>query len=131
MHDGSHFITSNIQVQDPLIWILIVIGIITIMLLSYLVVNVPSKSRKKDAIVKDLINRQKKFDNDLEDIKKFLSNPDYEIVDEYGETYTFEQFFNEEVGKSLYEGKNGLEEGLSSYFFISDGLRFSSYEDFS
>lgn len=67
----------------------------------------------------------------LEDIKKFLSNPDYEIVDEYGETFTFEQFFNEEVGKSLYEGKNGLEEGLSSYFFISDGLRFSSYEDFS
>lgn len=67
----------------------------------------------------------------LEDVKKFLSNPDYEIVDEYGETYTFEQFFNEEVGKSLYEGRNGLEEGLSSYFFISDGLRFSSYEDFS
>lgn len=67
----------------------------------------------------------------LEDIKKFLSNPDYEIVDEYGETYTFEQFFNEEVGKSLYEGRNGLEEGLSSYFFISDGLRFSNYEDFS
>lgn len=67
----------------------------------------------------------------LEDIKKFLSNPDYEIVDEYGETFTFEQFFNEEVGKSLYEGKNGLEEGLSSYFFISDGLRFSNYEDFS
>ena len=71
MHDGSHFITSNIQVQDTLLCILILIGIITIMLLSYLVVNVPSKSRKKDAIVKDLINRQKKFDNDLEDIKKF------------------------------------------------------------
>lgn len=71
MHDGSHFIASNIQVQDTLLCILILIGIITIMLLSYLVVNVPSKSRKKDAIVKDLINRQKKFDNDLEDIKKF------------------------------------------------------------
>ena len=70
MHDGSHFITSNIQVQDTLLWILVIIGIITIMLLSYLAVNVPSKSRKKDAIVKDLINRQKKFDIDLEDIKK-------------------------------------------------------------
>lgn len=70
MHDGSHFITNNIQVQDTLIWILIIIGIITIMLISYLAVNVPSKSRKKDAIVKDLINRQKKFDIDLEDIKK-------------------------------------------------------------
>lgn len=70
MHDGSHFITGNIQLQDTLIWILIVIGIITIMLISYLAVNIPSKSRKKDAIVKDLINRQKKFDIDLEDIKK-------------------------------------------------------------
>ena len=70
MHDGSHFITNNIQVQDTLLCILIFIGIITIMLLSYLAVNVPSKSRKKDAIVKDLINRQKKFDIDLEDIKK-------------------------------------------------------------
>ena len=73
----------------------------------------------------------KYYRSSLEDIKKFLSNPDYEIVDEYGETYTFEQFFNEKVGKSLYEGKNGLEEGLSSHFFISDGLRFSSHEDFS
>ena len=70
MHDGSHLITSNIQVQDTLLCILILISIITIMLLSYLAVNVPSKSRKKDAIVKDLINRQKKFDIDLEDIKK-------------------------------------------------------------
>lgn len=70
MHDGSHFITSNIQTQDVLIWILIIIGIITIMLISYLAVNIPSKSRKKDAIVKDLINRQKKFDSDLENIKK-------------------------------------------------------------
>ena len=70
MRDGSHFITNNIQVQDTLLCILIFIGIITIMLLSYLAVNVPSKSRKKDAIVKDLINRQKKFDIDLEDIKK-------------------------------------------------------------
>lgn len=76
-------------------------------------------------------HNSKYYQANLEDIKKFLSNPDYEIVDEYGETYTFEQFFNEEVGKSLYEGRNGLEEGLSSYFFISDGLRFSNYEDFS
>ncbi len=70
MHDSGHFMLDKIQTQDVLIWILIVIGIITIMLLSYLAVNIPNKSRKKDAIVKDLINRQKKFDNDLEEIKK-------------------------------------------------------------
>lgn len=69
MHDNGHLM-ANLQTQDVLTWILIVIGIITIMLLTYLAVNIPNKSRKKDAIVKDLINRQKKFDRDLEDIKK-------------------------------------------------------------
>lgn len=69
MHDNGHLM-ANLQTQDVLTWILIVIGIITIMLLTYLTVNIPNKSRKKDAIVKDLINRQKKFDRDLEDIKK-------------------------------------------------------------
>ena len=69
MHDNGHLM-ANLQTQDVLTWILIVIGIITIMLLTYLSVNIPNKSRKKDAIVKDLINRQKKFDRDLEDIKK-------------------------------------------------------------
>ena len=69
MHDNGHLM-ANLQTQDVLTWILIVIGIITIILLTYLAVNIPNKSRKKDAIVKDLINRQKKFDRDLEDIKK-------------------------------------------------------------
>lgn len=69
MHDNSHLIV-NLQTQYVMTWILIVIGIITIMLITYLAVNIPNKSRKKDAIVKDLINRQKKFDKDLEDIKK-------------------------------------------------------------
>ena len=70
MHDSGKFMFDRIQSQDVLIWILIIIGIITVLMLSYLAVNIPSKSRKKDAIVKDLINRQKKFDIDLEDIKK-------------------------------------------------------------
>lgn len=73
----------------------------------------------------------KYYKANLKDIKKFLANPDYEIVDEYGRVYTLTQFFDEEVGESLYKGKNGLEEGPNSYFFISDGLRFSIYEDFS
>ncbi len=69
MHDNGHLIV-NFQTQYVMTWILIVISIIAIMLLTYLAVNIPNKSRKKDAIVKDLINRQKKFDIDLEDIKK-------------------------------------------------------------
>lgn len=69
MHDNGHLIV-NLQTQYVMTWILIVIGIITIILITYLAVNIPNKSRKKDAIVKDLINRQKKFDIDLEDIKK-------------------------------------------------------------
>lgn len=70
MHDNGNFMFGRIQTQGVLVWILIIIGIITVLMLSYLAVNIPSKSRKKDAIVKDLINRQKKFDVDLEDIKK-------------------------------------------------------------
>lgn len=70
MHDSGNFMFGRIQTQGVLVWILIIIGIITVLMLSYLAVNIPSKSRKKDAIVKDLINRQKKFDIDLEDIKK-------------------------------------------------------------
>ncbi len=69
MHDNGHLM-ETIRTQDVMTWIFIVIGIVTIMLLAYLVVNIPNKSRKKDAIVKDLINRQKKFDIDLEEIKK-------------------------------------------------------------
>ena len=38
----------------------------------------------------------------LEDIKKYLSRDDVKIMDEYGESFTPEQFWNEEVGDSLY-----------------------------
>lgn len=71
------------------------------------------------------------FEANLESIKKFLSNPLYEIIDEYGEVFTLEQFFDKEIGKSLYEGRTGLEDGLDRYHFISDNLRFSICEDFS
>ena len=71
------------------------------------------------------------FDANLESIKKFLSNPEYEIIDEYDKVFTLEQFLNEELAGFLYEGKTGLEEGYSSHFFISDNLRFSTDEDFS
>lgn len=67
----------------------------------------------------------------FEDIKSFISNPDYEIIDEYGGVFTVEQFLNEEIGNSLYNGKNGLENGPNAYFFISDNLRFSTSEYFA
>ena len=76
-------------------------------------------------------HKGKYFEANLESIKKFLSNPLYEIANEYGEVFTLEQFFDEEVGKSLYEGSTGQEDGLDRYHFISDNLRFSIYEDFS
>lgn len=71
------------------------------------------------------------YSANFEDIKSFISNPDYEIIDEYGQVFTVEQFLNEEIGSSLYTGKNGLEDGPNSYFFISDGLRFSTSEYFA
>ena len=71
------------------------------------------------------------YNANLEDIKKFISNPDYEIIDEYGRVFTAEQFLNEEIGSSLYSGINGLENGPTSYFFISDNLRFSTSEHFA
>lgn len=71
------------------------------------------------------------YSANFEDIKSFISNPDYEIIDEYGRIFTVEQFLNEEIGPSLYNGKNGLEDGPNSYFFISDNLRFSTSENFA
>lgn len=71
------------------------------------------------------------FEANLESIKKFLSNPEYEIIDEHDKVFTLEQFLNEELAGFLYEGKTGLEKGYSSHFFISDNLRFSTDEDFS
>ena len=71
------------------------------------------------------------FEANLESIKKFLSNPEYEIIDEYDKAFTLDQFLNEELAGFLYEGETGLEGKYSSHYFISDNLRFSTDEDFS
>ena len=42
------------------------------------------------------------WENTLESIKEYLNRPDVEIVNEYGEVFTPEQFWNEEVGDALY-----------------------------
>ena len=38
----------------------------------------------------------------IDSISEYLSRQDVKIVDEYGEEFTFEQFWNDEVGEALY-----------------------------
>ena len=74
------------------------------------------------------------FQSNLESIKKFLSQKNIVIYDEYGKYFTVDQFFNQEIAYSLYK-KDNLDDGMSgpysSHYFISDKLRFSKFEDFS
>ena len=42
------------------------------------------------------------WENTLESIKEYLSRPDVEIYNEYGDKFTPEQFWNEEIGHCLY-----------------------------
>lgn len=41
------------------------------------------------------------WDDNLKSLKEYLNRPDIQIVDEYGDEFTPEQFWNEEVGESL------------------------------
>lgn len=84
----------------------------------------------------------------LKSLKEFLEQPEYEIFDEYGRTYTPQQFWIDEVGESLYfkkgkytngaaEDQNAMKNGslhMSSANFeyvTTDGLRFAYDPDFS
>ena len=72
------------------------------------------------------------FKANLESIKKFLK--DKIIFDENNEVFSLDQFLNEEIADYLYNTDGKLYdcvELLPSYYFISDGLRFSKSEDFS
>ena len=72
------------------------------------------------------------FKANLESIKEFLK--DKIIVDENNEVFSLDQFLNEEIADYLYNTDGKLYdcvELLPSYYFISDGLRFSKSEDFS
>ena len=85
------------------------------------------------------------WNNTLQSLKEWLSNPEYVIEDEYGEQFTPEQFWDEEIGPYLYHSKeciNGYdydaEEGHKGYFSASryeftteEGLRFSTDIEFS
>ena len=76
----------------------------------------------------------KYFNPDLNSIKKFLSQDDIIIYDEYENFYEVEQLFNDELSDCLYKDAihdDGMGGEYSKYFFKSeDGLRFSKFEDF-
>lgn len=77
------------------------------------------------------------FEPTLKSIRKFLSQPDMVIYNEYGRTLTVEQFLEDEVKDWLYKTdklKDGSEDNYLywwKYYFISDGLRFAKFENFS
>lgn len=75
----------------------------------------------------------KYFDANLNSIKIFLE--DKIIYDEYDRVYSLDAFLNDAIGYCLYNKDGELEDGMdgvySSHFFLSDGLRFSKFEDFS
>ena len=79
------------------------------------------------------------WSNDLQSLKEWLSKPEYVIQDEYGEVFTPEQFWNEEVGECLYNDPEKYINCEQYYkdkqryfdnreFTSSDGLRFSMSE---
>lgn len=74
----------------------------------------------------------KYFDANLNSIKIFLE--DKIIYNEYGKVFSLDAFLNEELGKCLYNKDDKLDDGMngnySIHFFLSDGLRFSKFEDF-
>ena len=76
----------------------------------------------------------KYFNPDLNSIKKFLSQDDIIIYDEYKNFYEVEQLFNDELASCLYKDAmhdDGMDGEYSEYYFKSeDGLRFSKFEDF-
>lgn len=86
------------------------------------------------------------WENTLESLKEYLSRPDVEIYDEYGQKFTPDEFWNEVVGESLYndpEKHINCEQYYEKYpnqrngifvedteFTTEEGLRFSTDEDF-
>lgn len=86
------------------------------------------------------------WENTLASLKEYLSRPDVEIYDEYGQKFTPDEFWNEEVGESLYNDQEHYINGEQYYhkyhiekrsaflgdteFTTEEGLRFSTDEDF-
>lgn len=91
------------------------------------------------------LNDAKFYASNLKSIKHFLKTAGGYIVDEYGEKFSIEDFFNDEIALCLY--KDETHDNLASYlekhpeerhcnpvneeFTSTDGLRFSRHTDFS
>ena len=87
------------------------------------------------------------WEDTLESIKEYLSRDDVQIIDEYGNEFTVEQFFNDEIGYCLYHDKDNAINGedhdnpknypisrlpISTYEYTTEeGLRFATTEDWS
>lgn len=86
------------------------------------------------------------WEDTLDSIKEYLSRDDVQIIDEYGQEFTVDQFFNEQIGHCLYHDEKNAINGFdydkmdpdsSKYYRTEDmeytteeGLRFSTDEDF-
>ena len=79
------------------------------------------------------------WSNNLQSLKEWLSKSEYIIKNEYGDIFTSEQFWNEEVKESLYNDPDKYINCEQYYkdkprnfdireFTSSDGLRFSMSE---
>ena len=80
----------------------------------------------------------------LQSIKNFLEQSGGRIEDEYGDVYTVDQFFNEEIKSFLYKDKDHCDAysyreqhpeephyySIDDHEFVNDRLRFSKDEDF-
>lgn len=90
-------------------------------------------------------NNGKYFEANLQSIKDFLKDGGGFIEDEYSETFTLEEFFEDEIKACLYKDEDHCD--MTSYHikypnepiycdptgyeFQSDGLRFSKFTEFS
>lgn len=86
-------------------------------------------------------NKGKYYQDNFESISEFLSEPDVSIRDEYGRSYSVQEFLSEEIGHCILPG-DGLftlrtyynahpEErriGENEEWISSDGLRFVDHE---
>lgn len=75
------------------------------------------------------LNHRWKFFKNIEELKEWLK--DGQIVDEYGRKFTFDEFWNDEIGDFLYKGHNHTsylkehpDESWRPWDAIIDGYRF-------
>lgn len=86
------------------------------------------------------------YEDNLNSIKDFFNRNDGYIENEYGNKFTVDEFFNEEINECLYKNDNCCDSysyhkkhpnedyyyPLGAYEYISkDGLRFSKLKDFA